>query len=258
MAVTINVGGGPQAARLSIQSNDPAGVKHLIISWRGAAPAWLIPASVIETQASAERSFERVVQLLYPGGLGVEPPHLASVDSESPSVHVSVHESKPIQIQLPATFTRASYAWSVKLLVRVDPPPTGHSGEVLARCQLGIRSRAGVETVTLPVSVSFRSSALMSEAGPVLFVVGRGANDSKQERRVKLPPAISAEDVDASDLPEWLACSVSSGPGRDRFLHLVMNGRPDSALTSAVIRQKRDKEGRVKDLLSVFVCLVDS
>jgi hypothetical protein len=210
---------GPNAARLVIRSNDPAGPHEVYMTWfdESARPQ-LDPPRIVLHRGVPGRSFEHLVTITYPGGATNYPLTVKTVSTSNPLFQVSQLKSdltaKQSDIQA-ANLTAVIGETTFRFGCRLPDSP----GVVRGDCTFTV-TQAGKEYVlTLPVDLQV--------VGPVSFVpdsVLFSATTSGQlvgkKKRVLLTTTGPAElsVVGAPEILRYNLVKQSAGSEMQRYL----------------------------------------
>jgi hypothetical protein len=215
---------------LTIVSNDPTGDKKITLWWHGQYKPTLHPVHVVSEFASADKPFEKILQVLYPGGEKALCPVLESVECGSPYIQVRPGENRPVAQDEEKTSGRVFGTLDLHLTVK--PPRPGE--RVDSQCNLVIRQGQQVYKLGCLISVRFLGGRLTPDRSGLLFAAAAPDQLVGQDRTLHVTVANHAGDIGIAQLPDWLQCrQETSDPGARvlRFRIIKSPGPRSSAHT---------------------------
>ncbi len=230
--VVLTVSPGPHGARITIESNDPAGAKHLALSWQGAAEPRCVPGGISEPAAPIGRPYERTLKVIYPGGKSAIQPHVEKFECPSPRVKVREGSNNPTAARFANSGLLVNVQGELEVHVTVDP---ASSPDLLQTAgTLVLRHGNSIVNVRVPIDVRFTGTALAPDVDTVSFAAGRPGELVGQERTIRVTSKAGGE-IEVRDVPAWMACTVVDRDERGFSLQLKIVEQPRDPLSQFAI-----------------------
>jgi hypothetical protein len=247
--VRISASRGPGNARLTVESNDPEGPKHILLSWHGKARPRIVPFKLDEESLSAGSPFVRTVRMIYPGGKSALQPKILGCDCDSPRVHLRPGRSNPQAER----FAHAGFLTQVlgeqEITVHVDPPPGG--GSIKSKCRIRVKYGASELSLDLPIWLAFQCQDITTDVSAVSFSAPSPQGLIGLERLVQIKPARGAPTYFLADAPPWLEGQFTRNDGAISTLHLRVKEAPSKPLELARLHIGQVGRPDVRAALSV-------
>jgi hypothetical protein len=237
LRVQLNVGPGPRGARLTVASNDPEGPKTLLLSWHGKSSPLLVPSYIAPESAPADRPYERVVRLIYPGGKSAIVPHLKRVECDSPRVTIREGMNDPEQTRFATRGQVKNSLGELALHVRITPPAAPEIFQ--AKANLVVSYGNTPTTLSLVFAIPFIGGELTPDVQTVTFSASTLEDLKGQERLVRVTQREPERDLQVLDTPPWLNAEVVSREGKPVTIRLKLAQIPHEGLTQHTIRIAR-------------------
>jgi predicted double-glycine peptidase len=250
--VELSVTPGPRGARISVESNDPQGEKHVALSWHGIARPRLAPGQITEPAANGAHVFERTIKLIYPGGKNAIVPRIDRLECDSPRVQIREGRNDPLAIRLASSGLLVDVMGELDLHVTVQPPAEPESFQAVAR--LTFKYGADSALFHIPIEVRFTGAELAPDVNTVAFSAGSGGELKGQERVVRVAERKPGGDLVVTDAPPWLDCQCleRSAEGSLLRFRITEEPMPSSGQHTVHIARRDDPQARVALRVSVF------
>jgi hypothetical protein len=205
--VQLTVIPGPRSIQLTVQSNDPDGEKHVVLSWQGKAKPMLVPRWVAASNAPLDRPYERTIRLVYPGGKSALVPHLKSWECDHQGVEVLEGRNDPLATKFSTSGILTNILGEMELHLRIHPPSKPEYIQTI--CKLSMAYGNDIQTINLPLLLSFSGwGQLVPDVSSVTFSAIRRENLLSQERLVSIADQAPLGEISISDAPRWLTCEI--------------------------------------------------
>jgi hypothetical protein len=189
-----------------IDSDDPIGLKEVALIWQGHIEPLLVPAFVHAENNSSDQAYEQTLKLIFPGGTNTVIPELVGVECDDKNVHITQGDVNP-------SAQKASHLGAVRKIigerdvkVKIDPPS---QGSVVSRvAKIHVRTGEAMNTISLPMRVSFRSNHLVPEVANIAFSSGNRRGLVGQMRAVEIQTTNANSKVIVIDAPKWLRVTI--------------------------------------------------
>lgn len=224
MQIELAVSPGPRGARITVESNDPAGSKHVALSWQGAAEPRLLPAGISESSAPLGKLYQRTLRLVYPGGKNALQPKLEKFECGSARVTVREGKSDPMAARFANSGLLSNVQGELEIHVTVEPADTPDTLQTFGTFAL----KYGNQNVSIPVpiDVRFTNPTIIPEVDAVSFFAGNLADLRGRERLVRFACTDADGAIDLCDAPSWLTWSVEDRNNQGFALRLKIADAP--------------------------------
>lgn len=210
ITVELNVVPGPRSTMLSIDSNDPDGVKTVVLHWRGTAAPRLVPG-ILTGVAPVDRPYHRVVRVVFPAGNGGACPRLGQWKSSSNRVNLRRGRTDLSAMDLASDGVISNAVGELELELSIEPPPV--PGLFRATCHIPVDYGKMNAKLTLYIVVDFAGGALRGEEHRIVLSASHRAELIGQQRTVHIAGVKSEADVKLESVPTWLECKLVSTAG---------------------------------------------
>jgi hypothetical protein len=234
-----------------VESNDPQGPKNVVLFWQGRAEP-VFEAPLIDVfRVPADKPYERVVKLTYPGGPRALSPELESVDCQSAQVKVTVLRNRPDAVYYGSANSGRFSLGNLELLLQIAPPSAG--GHFRTICHLTFRYGDQHIRRQLPISIHFLGGEVTPEVEGITLTAGDSASMVGQERVVRILERSSSGELEVTGSPPWLGCRVDSGEERTSHVRLKLLRAPDTLFVSETVQVGRKGEPQTRTPIKVHV-----
>jgi hypothetical protein len=227
IVVDLNIGRGPQQARLVVQSDDPAGDIKVTLWWHARSRPVLHPIQNVAT-APSDEPYRKTLKILYPGGDKALRPKLVKVECDSP--HVSVREGE----DRPTAKVEAGGRTFGELDLHLNVTPPGPNAQVNTACHVTVRQGDQSYRLGFVLSVHFLGGDITPEAGGLVFAAASPQALAGQTRTLRVTTRAKPDEVEVIGLPAWLTCETQA-TGAEFSLRFKLTGAPESSFTQHTI-----------------------
>jgi hypothetical protein len=206
LRLSLNVRPGPGFADVTLHSNDPRGARSLSLRWHGSVAPEIYPPKVFASDLPLDRPYERIVQVVYPGGRAAVVPTVLRTECDAPGVQMETLDNDPLALRTTSALSPHTVVGRLNIRLRIPPPP--EPGTVRASCRLSVRYGRETYELRLPVEVSF-AGRVAAEPGEVIFAAERLSELLGRKRQINVSAADGCGEVTLVSCPDWLSCRVT-------------------------------------------------
>jgi hypothetical protein len=216
--VRLTVIPGPRSIRLTVESNDPDGPKHILLLWQGGAKPILVPRWITSANVPLDRPYKRTIRLIYPGGKSALVPHLKSCECDRRGVEAHEGRNDPTAIKFTASGLLTNILGEMELHLCITPPTKPE--RLQTTCKLALSYGNDTPIISLPLNLSFSGGQLSPDVTSVTFSAGGREELVSQERFVRVADQDPRGEIEVSDVPSWLTCEIKRKTQNDHVLLL--------------------------------------
>jgi hypothetical protein len=231
--IELNVPPGPGGAYLTVLSNDPTGPKHVTLRWHGKTRPFLNPRWIADSGARLDQTYERAIQLLYPGGKSALVPHLEGYDCGDKSVHISAGANNPVATKFATSGLLTKILGEVDLHLRVKPPSLPSTLQTV--CVLRLKYGRDKIKLNLPISLDFSGGQLTPSATAMTFSAANQKDLLCQQRTVRITDQMGGSDIEVLNAPSWLSCKIERKTQKEFHVYFRLLKCPPSPLTQETL-----------------------
>jgi hypothetical protein len=200
----------------------------------GKAKPQLVPRAIVESLAPADRTYNRTIKIVYPGGKSAPIPRSRRCDCRSSRIRIHEGRADPVATRFAMRGVLIRLLGELELDVEVQPRAITEQLEAL--CKLDFQYGEEAMQLTLPLSVLFRGASRMADVDGLAFAAGRSTEIIGQERLVRIKGSELGDNLTVQGIPSWMEWEIVNRKQKEIALRLKIIKAPQERLNRAVLK----------------------